>query len=60
MTIRQLPVAPAGRPARALPVKHYRQHWTAGTVGSKRRPPTITAFLFLMLSGRITGAKGNS
>ncbi len=49
MSKKQLPVAPAGRPARALPVKHYRPHWTAGTVGSRRRLLTITLFLFLML-----------
>lgn len=48
MSKKQLPVAPAGRPARALPVKHYRPHWTAGTAGSKLRPLTTTVFLFLM------------
>ena len=45
MSKKQLPVAPAGR---ALPVNHYRPHWTAGTAGSKLRPPTTTVFLFLM------------
>ncbi len=49
MSKKQLPVAPAGRPCARLPVEHYRPHWTAGTVESRRRPPTITVFLFLML-----------
>jgi hypothetical protein len=60
MTIRQLPVAPAGARARVLPVNPYRQRLTAGTVGSELQPIMTTPFLFLMLLGVITGMKGNS
>lgn len=57
MTIRQLPVAPAGRRARVLPVSPSPQRLNAGMVGSGLHPIMTTRFLFLMLLDVITGMR---
>ena len=55
MTIRQLPVAPAGRPCAG--VTSEPQPLNAGMVGSGLHPIMTTRFLFLMLLDVITGMR---
>lgn len=57
MTIRQLPVAPAGARARVLPVNPCLQRLSGGTAESELQPIMTTPFQFLMSLGVITGMK---